>query len=186
MPRPGRNNKRENEIRRIKTVQAREDKVVLGYFKRRHPKIYEEAKKYAKELATANPGKMDLTKTPEYYTFLKGPNMELKIQLMDEGEAQQEHPDQGDVELKIQLMDEGEAQQEHPDQGDATAEAPQELQGEAQPAIKDLELPPAEGAVALPLNDEDFNAVMNDLSQDPTIQDFFNNFDFELDNCPLW
>ena len=199
MPRPGRNNKRENEIRRIKTAQGREDKVVLGYFMTRHPKIYEEARKYAQQLASANPGKVDLTKTTEYYAFLKHPhtvgNMELTIELMDEGdataakptEALQELPDEGDATAAKPM----EAPQELPDEGDAAAakptEALQELPGDAlQHTLKDLGLPPAEGATALPLNDEEFNYIINELSQDPTIAEFFNNYDMELDDCPLW
>ena len=181
MPRAERNNKRENEMRRMKTAQAREDKVVLGYIMTRYPKTYEEARKYAQELASANPGKIDLTKTSEYYTFLKHPcitdNMQLKIELMDEGDATATKP--------------AEAPQELPDEGDATAtkpaEALQELPGEApQTTLEDLKVPPVEGDLALPLNDEEINDIMNELSQDPTIVDFFNNFDFELDECPLW
>ena len=100
MPRTGRNIKRENEVRRIKTAKAREDKAVIGYIMKKYPKVYEEGRKYVQELHLANPNKIDLTKTSQFRAMVNAPhftdNMELKIELMDEaGETS-----------KIELMDE--------------------------------------------------------------------------------
>ena len=38
----------------------------------------------------------------------------------------------------------------------------------------------------LPLDDDTIDQLINDLRQDPTVQDFFNNIEYELDNCPFW
>ena len=135
-----RNLKRENEVRRKETAKRREDKVIVGYIKTKYPKVYEEALNFTHEIDRANPTKLDLTKTPQFRAMLK----EKKSTFTD------------NMELKIELMNEGKQ---------STAETWQDLQ---------------------PLSDEDFKSLLDDLNQDPDIQSFFNNIEFELDNCPLW
>ena len=89
MSNTGRNLKRENEIRREKTAMARRDKVIIGYIMAKYPSVYKEAHNYTKELERDNPNKIDLTKTAQFRALVKVPeftdNMELKIELMDEG-----------------------------------------------------------------------------------------------------
>ena len=38
----------------------------------------------------------------------------------------------------------------------------------------------------LPLGEEEMEVLLDDLSQDSNIADFFANLDYELDSCPLW
>ena len=166
LPKVERNLKRENENRRKKTAQAREDKVIIGYIMKKYPKAYEEGRKYAQELAEANPNKIDLTKTSRYRAFVKGPcivdNMELRIELLDEADT-------------------------------STTKTPETSQAlQTAETFKDLEVATLSGEVPtgeknlLPFSEEEFNAMMDDLRQDPTIHDFFTNIEFELDECPMW
>ena len=37
-----------------------------------------------------------------------------------------------------------------------------------------------------PVSDEVLNQIIEDLREDPDITNFFDNIDFELDDCPLW
>ena len=82
-----RNLKRENEIRRRDTIQRRSEKVILGYIKAVHPKIYKEGSQYFDKLNEAHPQKKDLTKTQEYQAITKNNTapmneFELRIELM--------------------------------------------------------------------------------------------------------
>ena len=184
-----RNLERENENRRKKTARAREDKVIIGYIMKKYPKTYEEGRKYARELAGANPNKIDLTKTSQFRAFVKGPciidNMELKIELLDEADTSTTRtPETSQVlhEADTSTTRTPETSQALQMTGTfedlevATHLEVATLSGEAPPGEKNL----------LPLSEEDFNTMMDDLRQDPTIQDFFTNIEFELDECPMW
>ena len=180
-----RNLKRENENRRKKTAKAREDKVVIGYVKTRYPKVYEEAYNYAQELARANPNKIDLTKTSQFRAMLKVPftdNMELKIELMDEGDQPTtENPETSQDFKAAETSQDFKAPETSQDFKAAETsqdfKAPETFQDfKAAETCQDL----------LPLGEEDFNSLIDDLRQDPNIQDFFSNIEFELDDCPMW
>ena len=161
-----RNLKRENEVRRVKTAQVRKDKVILGYIMKNYRKVYEEGQKYAQELAQLYPDKIDLTKTPEYKGFVKGPHIE------------------DNMELKIKLLDKPATS------ATKTHETFQALQ--TAETFKDLEAAtlngeqPSDDTNLLPLSEEEFNTIIHDLGQEPFIQDFFANIDFQVDECPLW
>ena len=167
LPKAGRNLKRENEMRRVKTAQARKDKVILGYIMKNYPKVYGEGQKYAQELAQAYPDKIDLTKTPEYKAFVKGPrivdNMKLKIKLLDKPATSA---------TKTHENGEQPSDEDKP----ATSATKTHENGEQ----------PSDDTNLLPLSEEEFNAIIHDLGQEPSIQDFFANIDFQLDECPLW
>ena len=88
------------------------------------------------------------------------------------------------MELKIELMDEADT---------STTKTPETSQAlQTAETFEDLEAATLSGEVPLseknllPLSEEDFNTIMDDLRQDPTIQDFFTNIEFELDECPMW
>ena len=66
-----RNLVRENEIRRRDTAQRRSEKVILGYIKAIHPKIYNEGSQFFDKVNKAHPQKKDLTKTEEYKATIK-------------------------------------------------------------------------------------------------------------------
>ena len=38
----------------------------------------------------------------------------------------------------------------------------------------------------LPLDSDTLETILTDLREDPNLQMFFDNFDFEMDDCPLW
>ena len=38
----------------------------------------------------------------------------------------------------------------------------------------------------LPLSEETMEQIISDLQQDPDISNFFDEFDYEFDDCPLW
>ena len=171
-----RNLKRENENRRKKTAKAREDKVVIGYVKNKYPKVYEEAYNYVQELARANPNKIDLTKTSQFRAMLKVPftdNMELKIELMDEGDQ----PTAKNPETSQDFKAAETSQDFKAAETSQDFKAPETFQDfKAAETCQDL----------LPLTEEEFNSLIDDLTQDPNIQDFFSNIEFELDDCPMW
>ena len=180
MSNTNRNLKRENEIRRQKTAKARQDKVVVGYIMAKHPGVYEEALNFAKEVDRNNPKKMDLTKTTQFQALVKDPgftdNMELKIKLLDK-----EKPSTSS-DLKAATLD-----------GENVAPLMQDdlmqdssVEENAAPLMQDDLMQDSSVENLLPLSEEEFNTVINDLGQDPDIQNFFANIDFELDNCPMW
>ena len=173
MPRVGRNNKRENEVRRIETRRRRTEKVMINYIKTMHPYAYDEASKYYTELNKRYPDKLDLTKTSEFDFLLHN-----KVVTMN------------NLELKIKLMDHGKQTKTT-----ATTSAEEIItpdpQGESvPPAAQEITVDQAGGTVSgpelLPMDDETLNQLIVDLQEDPDIASFFNNLDSELDECPLW
>ena len=189
-----RNLKRENENRRKKTAKAREDKVVIGYVKTKYPKVYQEAYNYAQELDRANPNKLDLTKTSQFRAMLKVPftdNMELKIELMDEGnQPATKNPETSQDFKAAETSQDFKAVETSQDF--KAAETTQDFKAvETSQDFKAVETSQDFKAAEtsqdlLPLGEEDFKSLIHDLSQDPNIQDFFSNIEFELDGCPMW
>ena len=174
---PGKRNlQRENQIRREETKRRRVEKVINGYVKATYPRIYEEARLFYTNLDAMHQGKKDLTKTPGFQSLVKNKlarmdNFELKIELMEEGtiprtpEAETTPAPEAAVETTAA-----------PEAAVETTAAP-EAAAETTPAL----LPDL-----LPLDDDTLQQLIADLQQDPTIQDFFDNFEHEIDNCPLW
>ena len=173
-----RNLVRENEIRRNDTAQRRSDKVIVGYIKALHPKIYNEASRFYDEVNEANPQKKDLTKTKEYKAMVKNTppmnHFELRIELMS---------------TKIQTTTTTtvalETSQETQPQPTTTCQGHPEptttCQGHPEPTTTGQGHPDL-----LPLGEEEMKTLLDDLSQDANIADFFANIDYEMDSCPLW
>ena len=176
-----RNLARENEIRRIDTERKRAERVMLGYIKTLHPNVYNEAEKYYTGLSKRHPARKDLTKTAEYRSLAKD-----KIAVM------------GNFELRIELMDHGTTTRATttttttPAAETATPMAPEitpEPPAETAPApSQEITLnPEGEPMPSLPLLDEEtLQQLISDLRQDPVMADFFDDIDFQIDNCPLW
>ena len=185
-----RNLKRENEIRRRDTAQRRSGKVILGYIKAVHPKIYNEGSKYFDKLNEAHPQKKDLTRTKEYKAMIKNNtglmnDFELRIELMSTKiqtttmtatvalEPCQETPQPNTT-----CQDHPEPCQETPQPNTTCQDHPEPCQETPQPNTMCQDL--------LPLGEEEMEALLDDLRQDSNIADFFANIDYELDTCPLW
>ena len=164
-----RNLARENHVRRVMTKTKNENKVMLGYVRTLHPNVYEEACTYYRCLTKKYPDKKDLSKTPDYQRLL-----------------QDKVATTGNFELRIELMDSGKAPgpQAEITQAEITPDPPRGITpGEITPGPQ-AEITPAE---TLPGLDEDsLEQLMADLREDPTIADFFDNIEYELDTCPLW
>ena len=166
MPQGKRNLARENQIRRKDSERKRAHKLMLGYIKTLHPNVYNEAEGYYTCLRQRYPDRKDLTKTAEYRSLIKD-----KIAAMD------------NLELRIQLMDHGTVTTTPP------AEITTETLAETVPApSQEITLnPEGEPMSNLQLLDEEMlQQLISDLRQDPVISDFFDDMDYQIDNCPLW
>ena len=176
--------KRENELRREAAKRRRVERVLISYVKVIHPGIYDEAHMYYSSLVAKYHDKKDLTKTPEFQSFIKnkGPkmdNFELRIELIEQGTIP-ETP--------------APAAETTPAPAAETTSAPA-AETTADPAAETTSAPAAETtsapaaettAALLPLDDDTLEQLIADLRQDPVILDFFDNIEYEIDNCPLW
>ena len=177
-----RNLPRENEMRRRATRKKNADGVIIGYIKTKHPSIYDEAEKYLQGLRVEYPDKMDLSKTKRYRDMLKtGPANEncqakSKVMRMDS------------FRLQIQLDDY--AKTANPPARDTSAEV-QTTRVEMASTLTELTTAvtpqdhPQDATLSL-MDEGTLEELMNDLREDPTIADFFNNVEYQIDNCPLW
>ena len=187
-----RNLPRENEARRQETKKRRADKVVVGYVKALYPVIFQQASEYYVKLDQANPQKLDLTKTLEFRTLQKNKiavadNFELKIELIDNGKQTEKTTPALEAEatpsLTPQLIDNGK-QTETTTQTVKTTPA---LEAEATPSLTPQPTTDTTCETLLtPLDQETLEAIIADLRQEPFMDDFLNNIEFEQDSCPLW
>ena len=60
------------QARHIRSVDAKHDRLITAYIKKKHPEVYEEAHQYYEALNMKYPSKRDLTKTGEFLQFATG------------------------------------------------------------------------------------------------------------------
>ena len=215
---------RKNVYRREESQRVRTERVLTGYVKHRHPKIYDEAMGFYEHLNQIYPNKKDLRRSNEYEWLRNGTdktmrkyytrkrkitdNMVLNIPLMDESEIGTENTTQTDeiptcqheitAETTLESSSQYEvAQAENTTQTDeiptcqheitvettlessSQYEVTQETEVETSTTIPSADLLP-------PVSDEILEQIINGLREDPDINNFFEDIDFELDDCPLW
>ena len=164
---PGKRNlERENLVRRQETKRRRVEKVINGYVKAIYPSIYDEARLFYTNLDAKHQGKKDLTKTQGFKSLVEN-----------------KHPRTDNFELKIELMEQGTIPRTPaaettaaPEAVAETTAAPEAVAETTAALLPDL----------LPLDDDSLEQLLADLRQDPAMQDFFDNIEYEIDNCPLW
>ena len=217
---------KENVLRTEEAKRRRLERVLTGYVKYIHPRIYQEAHQFYNNLHAAYPKKKDLRKTHEFQQ-LKTNNFVLRIPLMDcettlktsaqttnveETSAQTTNVEETSaqtinvqetsaqtinvLETSAQTINVLETSAQTINVQETSAQTINVLETSAQTInVQETSAPPLSGTIPaetttttdlLPIDDAVLEQIMADLRQDPCIRDFFDNYDFEMDDCPLW
>ena len=188
-----RNLTRENEVRRLQTRRKNDNKVLLGFIKKTYPRVHGEAMKFMEALREEYPDKIDLSKTKSFWDMINteaaGKNTEAAGKNTEAAgkniRATTKAVSLNAVRLRIKL-----GEYTSTTQGSA-AEVPEQTvvdeqatpQSETVTVVDEGTVPDA----TLSLMDEaTLNGLMEELREDPMIADFFNQIEWEHDNCPLW
>ena len=182
-------NERKNVHRREETQRVRQERVITGYFKYRYPKVYAEAYEFYQHLDKTYPKKKDLRRTNEYSWVCNGSEttmkkyyprkeekmnkMVLEIPLISVDEIPEHH-----TVLESSMQEETVVETIEPTVNDESSMQKEE------PVLDVVET--GEPSALLPVNDETLEQIIGDLREDPDIANFFDEFDFEYDDCPLW
>ena len=194
----------ENMQRREEVKRKRVERVVTAYIQLCHPEIYDQAYGFYQQLDSVHPDKKDLRKTAAFlalkhehtskpvkrvrHTMEKTTdNMLLRIPLMQRKTTVHETTVH---ETTVEMVDLSPAK-ETVDLSPAkeTVDLPPAKETvDLPPAKETVDLPPAKETMTnlLPIDDDTLEEIMADLQQDPDIQSFFENMDFQDDDCPLW
>ena len=177
---------RKNIWRREKSERVREGRIITGYVKYKYPEVFSEAKDFYDELNQLYPRKKDLRRTNEFEWLKTGTGMKQRKFYERRRKCQKKKKQVTDnMMLRIPLLDRqeipqetsagtGEATRETSD-GTETAEITQEIPIVIEP--QEVTLPP--------IPDEIIEDIMSGLREDPDIQNIFDEFDFDIDDCPL-
>ena len=93
--------------RHIRSVDARHDRLITAYIKKKHPEVYEEAHRYYETLNLKYPSKRDLTKTGEFLQFATGYStfIEYYNRARVTDQKTKKHTVDDNMTLRIPLMD---------------------------------------------------------------------------------
>ena len=188
-----RNLVRENHVRRAMTRTKNENKVMLGYVRTLHPNVYEEAHTYYRCLTKKYPDKKDLSKTADYRRLLQDKvattgNFELRIELLDSGKTSNS-PAEITPNSPAEITPNSPAEIT-PDP--LTGVTPAEITPDPLTGVTPTEITPDPLAGITPsetlpgLDKDSLELLMVDLREDPTIANFLDNLQHELDTSPLW
>ena len=177
MPSYRRNNEKENLRRRNDTKIKRSDKVIIKYIEANHPAIYQEAKECYEKLDKLHPDKIDLTKTDEFKSITKADDSQMD-----------------NIQLNIQLLNPAEVQAAQLKAKPVATETTLQVISQSSPAIPPVaahvtigqQYEPVTGPELQPVDQETIDQLISDLREDPDVGTFFQDWDFELDDCPLW
>ena len=186
---------KENVLRTEEAKRRRVERVLTGYVKYIHPRIYQEAHRFYNNLDATYPRKKDLRKTHEFQQ-LKTNNVQgmnnfvLRIPLME---------CETTLETSAQTTNVQETSAQTTNVQETSAQTTNVQETSAQTTnVQETPAPPLSGTIPaettttttttdlLSIDDAVLEQIMADLRQDPCIKDFFDNFDFEMDDCPLW
>ena len=195
---------RKNIYRRQESQRVRVDRIISGYVKHRHPEVFKEANDYYQWLNELYPEKKDLRRCNEFeilkhgtdspirkfYTTKKkithatvspksniSDTMVLQIPLMKECDIVNQTIQTAETptcanEITVETTVESETVVvESSSQPETVVETPM-------PSISFTELPP--------VSDEMLEQIISGLREDPDICTFFDDIEFQLDDCPLW
>ena len=177
------NNERKNGYRKLENERIREERVICGYIKYRYPDMYNEANEYYQWLNQLYPTKKDLRKCNEFETLKHGTDIPIRKHY-----PRKITPDTHNIEdnmvLSIPLMDQDDIQsvQTPTTPNETTVEIEETGETVVVQTSSLLETPFTEPF----LSDDLLEQIVNDLRKDPDISDFFENIDYEMDECPLW
>ena len=175
-----------NIYRREETRRVRVERIISGYVKHCHPEVYSKAHEFYQHLDAVYPDKKDLRRTNEFLALMQEParpvrtrhtrkktitdNMILQIPLIQQGERAEKTTTQPceTPAYQHEITVETTVEEESSNQTEITKET----------TVETADLPP--------INDEILEEIMRGLREDPDIQNFFDDLDFQFDDCPLW
>ena len=200
--------------RRAEAQRVREERIVSGYIKYKHPEMFQQAMEFYQYLDKLYPQKKDLRRTNEYQMIKDSNSRKIRKYYCQKASVPGETPHEitdktpheitDNLVLRIPLMDSSNMETTNTlvNEGNAV-EIP--LQHETTNTLVNegnaVEIPPQHETTNLPvettletpntpdltlMDDESLHAMINELREDPNIADFFSNIDFEYDNCPMW
>ena len=199
---------RKNIYRREESQRVRMERIIAGYVKYRHSNIYDEAKAFYHHLDELYPGKKDLRRSNEYEWLKNGShetmkkyyprkttnprkakitdNMVLQIPLMEITTLSDENLPYTN-EITVETSSQSETMVEASSQSETTVETSSQSETMVEASSQSETTVEASSLSTLPpISDELFEQIIQDLCEDPDISNFFNNVDFEIDDCPLW
>ena len=186
---------RKSFYRKLEAERVRTERVICGYIKHRYPDIYSEGEGYYAWLNQIYPAKKDLRRSNEFESLKHGPNISIKKYYIRKKTTKQ-HTVEDSMVLSIPLMDESDIDAaQTPTANETTQETVEEVVLESssqhQPANETIQ--ETTGEVVLessftepPLSDDMMDLIVKELREDPDICAFFDNIDYEQDDCPLW
>ena len=187
--------KKKKFYRKLEAERVRAERVICGYVKYRHPDIYSEGEEYYNWLNQIYPAKKDLRKSNEFESLKDGRNISIKKYYIRKKTTKQ-HIVEDSMVLNIPLMDETDIDAaQTPTANETTQETVEEVvlesSSQPQPANETIQETTEEvvlqsSLAELPLSDDMMDQIIKGLREDPDICGFFDNIEFELDNCPLW
>ena len=179
-----RNRELENTQRREEAKRRRTERVVSGYVKTCHPEIYDKAYEFYQHLDNMYPDKKDLRKTTTFLSLKdkhaksvnKPVNKPVNIPVKRVNVRHTAEKTTDNMVLHIPLM-----------QWKTTNIQETTVETVPHTSIEETTVETVETTADLPpIDDNILEEIIADLREDPNIQDFFNDLDFQLDNCPLW
>ena len=195
---------RKNIYRRNESEKVRMERIISGYLKYKHPQIYEEAYSFYNDLNELYPDKKDLRRCNEFEWLKTGTDETMRKYYRRKNyqrkEARTKRTD--NMVLNIELMDNTavenslspkvtqETAAEIPEVTQETAveipEVTQETAVEIPEVAQEIVVEPPMASNLLPVSDEELEEIINSLREDPDLSNFFDNIDYEIDDCTLW
>ena len=192
---------RKRVLRKDQTEKERKSRLICDYIKLRHPDIHSEAERVYDLLKQVYPEKKDLRKSNEFEHLSKyGLNMPMKkyyirkskqpvvknsmiltIPLMTKDDMHEIVTGQSETTVEEVVTGQSETTVE-----EVVIDQSCQLESTVEEVVMEQSTQPQLESLEPPLTDAMMAEIINDLRGDPDIHSFFENIDFELDNCPIW
>ena len=201
----------ENSLRREEAKRRRLERVIAGYINICHSEIYNEAWQFYKGLEEMYPDKKDLRKTPAFMSLKHMRNkptekvnfcrtrertvtdkMVLQIPLMkttttNVRETSGPSPPSEETTVETTTTNVRETSGPPPSSEETTVETTTTNVRETSGPSPSSEETTVETTTELPLIDDGtLEELIAELREDSNLQGFFDNLDFEMDDCPQW
>ena len=192
----------ERILRREEAKRKRLERIVSGYVKYTHPEIYGEAYEFYTQLDAIYPKKNDLRKTPQFQSLKHNAIGKTNKRAVVHHTSKKTAAD--NLVLNIPLIQRrtkattsttAASVQETPvlppvETSTATTTKDQETATTMASVQETSVLLPVETAtetgVLSTIDEATLNEIIADLRDDSTIHHFFDNMEFDIDDCPLW
>ena len=180
--------------RKHEAEKFQKDRLICDYIRIRHPDIYREAENVYDHLRQAYPEKKDLRKSNEYEAISKqGLNMPIKkyyARKTKQYVPKRQSDPKDNMLLTIPLMSTNDVEEvvlEQLSQNETTIVMEQSTQPSQNETtiVMEQSTQPSQ-SIEPPLTEAMMADLINELRGDPDILSFFENIEFELDDCPLW